>query len=122
MRIERLLEGYNNVMGYLEDGTVSITSVEAQVRGNKDENGDGRVDENDVIDATLQYSFDLSNVTGLDKLLTSTRSADGTSTKEGVNMIVLNTRLQEEALRYEQITFLDFIVRESARLQKQETA
>ncbi len=122
VRIERLLEGYNNVMGYLEDGTVSITSVEAQVQSNKDENGDGRVDENDVIDATLQYSFDLSNVTGLDKLLTSTRSADGTSTREGVNMIVLNTRLQEEALRYEQITFLDFIVRESARLQTQETA
>ena len=122
-RIERLLESYNNIMKYLfEDRIISIKSVQAKVQSDKDENGDGKVDESDVIDATLQYSFDLSNVPGLDKLITSTGGADGTSTEGGVNMIILNSRLQEEALRYEQITFLDFIVRESARLQKQETA
>lgn len=121
-RIERLREAYNNVMGYLEDGTVSITSFEASVQSEKDENGDGKVDENDVVTKTLKFSFDLSNVPGLEKMITTTRSETGEGTKESVNMVILNTRLQEEALRYEQVTFLDYLVTESARLQALETA
>ena len=58
---------------------------------------------------------------GLENLLVTSRSEDGTRTSESVNMVILNPRLQEEALRYEQITFLDYLVKESARLQELES-
>lgn len=113
-RLENLLASYRNVSGYLEDGTLSIETV--AVNTGVDEDGDG---ETDIVD--MQLSFDLSNVPGLENLLVTSRSEDGTRTSESVNMVILNPRLQEEALRYEQITFLDYLVKESARLQELES-
>ncbi|HIZ02872.1 MAG TPA: hypothetical protein H9727_01145 [Candidatus Borkfalkia avistercoris] len=116
-RIESLRTAYNNVIGYLEDGTLSVTELDLTVESEEDENGDGTVDSNDTKQVKGYFSFDLGNVPGIENMITTTRSEESTSTGKGVNMVILNTRLQEEALRFEQVTLLDHIVRESARLQ-----
>lgn len=116
-RLARLAGAYRNVLGYLEDGTLSLTEVELTVESTQDENGDGTVDSNDTRTAKGYFSFDLSNVSGIENLIATSRGTeDGSYTGQSVNMVVLNMRLQEEALRYEQITFLDYLVRESIRL------
>lgn len=124
-RIEDLRIAYNNVVGYLsadnkgadgETPTLSIPGLDLTVQSENDENGDGTVDGNDTRQVKGYFSFDLSNVPGLENILTTTRSADETATSQSVNMVIVNPRMQEEALRYEQITFLDYIIKESARL------
>lgn len=115
-RLTNLRDAYLRVRGYLENGTLSVTALDLTVQSEKDENGDGTVDSNDLKQVKGYFSFDLSNVRGLEHLITTTRSEDGTATAQSVNMIVLNTRLQEESSRYEQVTYLDYLVRESARL------
>ena len=111
-RLARLCEGYENVLGYLQDGTVSVQSVPVSV----DADGDGTEET-----VELQVAFDLGNVPGLEHFVVSERSEDGVRTSAYVSMVVLNIRMQEEALRYEQITYLDSLVKESARLLAEES-
>ena len=56
-------------------------------------------------------------------MFTTSRVTDENGAWKGdsVNMVVHNTRLQEEALRYEQVTFLDYIVKECVRRQELES-
>lgn len=122
-RIENLRVAYNNVVGYLGDGTLSVTEVDLTVRSETDVNGDGTVNDSDTVQKKGYFSFDLSDVPGIDYMFTTSRVTDENGAWKGdsVNMIVLNTRLQEEALRYEQVTFLDYIVKECARRQELES-
>ena len=115
-RLEALRDAYLRVCGYLKDGTISVTKLEMQMETGEDENGDGVVDSSDVQTVEVYFSFDLSDVPGLENLIATDRSEEGTTTAQSVNMVILNTRLQEECARYEQVTYLDYIVRESARL------
>ena len=122
-RIENLRVAYNNVVGYLGDGTLSVTEVDLTVQSETDVNGDGTVNDSDTVQKKGYFSFDLSDVPGIDYMFTTSRVTDENGAWKGdsVNMVVLNTRLQEEALRYEQVTFLDYIVKECARRQELES-
>ena len=122
-RIENLRVAYNNVVGYLGDGTLSVTEVDLTVQSETDVNGDGTVNEGDTVQKKGYFSFDLSDVPGIDYMFTTSRVTDENGAWKGdsVNMVVFNTRLQEEALRYEQVTFLDYIVKECARRQELES-
>ena len=104
-RIQNLRNAYAKVNEWLTSGSadspISIKTTELLV---KDAGGEPETVE-------WQYAFDLSNIDNLTEFI-SYRTEDGTGTKEGLCMVVLNTGSSgEEDLRYEPITFLEYLVK-----------
>ena len=105
-RIQNLRNAYAKVNEWLTSGSadspISIKTTELLV----DLNEDG---EPETVE--WQYAFDLSNIDNLTEFI-SYQTEDGTGTKEGLCMVILNTGSSgEEDLRYEPITFLEYLVK-----------
>ena len=104
-RIQNLRNAYAKVNEWLTSGSadspISIKTTELLV---KDAGGEPETVE-------WQYAFDLSNIDNLTDFI-SYQTEDGTGTKEGLCMVILNTGSSgEEDLRYEPITFLEYLVK-----------
>lgn len=105
-RIEKLRVAYNNVEGYFADGTLGIREKELTLETDSDEDGN-----NDTV--KVQYAIDLSGIRNIEDFMINNKTEDenGAGTGKDLCMLILNEKSQEAALRYEAVTFLDYIVK-----------
>lgn len=104
VRIENLRKAYTNVLDYLEQGIISVRTTTLELDEDKDKDG-----KNDTVE--VQYAYDLSKIEHIADLMVNTKNEES-GKSDDLCMIILNEKAQEEALRFEQITLLDYIVRE----------
>ena len=105
-RIENLRAAFAKVWGWVssedENSPLRIKTTTVTV----DLDGDGTEET-----VEWQFAFDLSNIDDLTKIL-SYPDDNGTGTKDGLCMVILNQgSSDEQALRYEPITLLEYLVK-----------
>ena len=99
-RLLSLRDAYADVQSWLQDGTLSLASVDVEVQAE-----DGS---EETTTEKWTYAFDLSNVPNITYVL---RNSEREGSAEGLCMSIINTGSSgEEDRRYEPFTFLAYIV------------
>lgn len=99
-RLLSLRDAYADVQSWLQDGTLSLASVDIEVQAE-----DGS---EETTTEKWTYAFDLSNVPNITYVL---RNSEREGSAEGLCMSIINTGSSgEEDRRYEPFTFLAYIV------------
>lgn len=99
-RLLSLRDAYADVQSWLQDGTLSLASVNVEVQAE-----DGS---EETTTEKWTYAFDLSNVPNITYVL---RNSEQEGSAEGLCMSIINTGSSgEEDRRYEPFTFLAYIV------------